>query len=67
MNHPRCTCGGKKIGSGLPHFLAGNFLATIASDVFSYAASSVRVNTFLQHMPIFVFQLAFRRRSLPVG
>ena len=32
MNHPRCTCGGKKIGSGLPHFLAGNLLGDIASD-----------------------------------
>jgi cation transporter-like permease len=46
MNHPRCTCGGKKIGSGLPHFLAGNFLVTIASDSTLYRFSGVRVNIF---------------------
>jgi hypothetical protein len=32
MNHPRCTRGGKKIGSGLPQFLAGNLFGDAAFD-----------------------------------
>jgi hypothetical protein len=48
MSHPRGTFGGQMIGSGLPHFLAGNLLATSLPTFSFYTLNSVRVNTFLQ-------------------
>jgi hypothetical protein len=66
MNHPRCTCGGKKIGSGLPHFLAGNFLATSLPISCFYTLRSVRVNTFLQDVE-FRDVWGSSDRSLPRG
>lgn len=67
MNHPRCTFGGKKIGSGLPQFRAGNSLGDIASDAFFLQAQQRACQAFLSEIDVLIWEPSFQRPLIATG